>query len=102
MNSRTEIKDEKSNLLSTTGERYAAESQTADASSRRSAERSKKERIVEIRNQINQEASKFKSNLINIISQKPIPRIISQKKDEVAQSSNIKSTIVRIISEILV
>lgn len=95
-NLRSDGKDEKSNLLASKGERYNSQSQAADASSSRIAERSK-ERILEIRNQINKEAAKIKSNLISVISQKPIPRNIA-KKEEVAHNGHIKSTIVSIIA----
>jgi hypothetical protein len=94
-NLKLEIKDENTTLLSTKGERNTI---TADASSIRSAEQSKG-RIAEIRNQINQEAAKIKSQLINAISQKPIPKNTAQKKEEIAQNS-IKSTIVSVISVI--
>lgn len=91
-NQRSEGKDESSNLISSKGRNYSAEG--SDRSAFLSAERTK-DKIQEIKSQIKDEAAKMKSNLINVISNKPLHRSFNQKKEEVLVNPTLKSNIVR-------
>ena len=91
-NQGSDNKDEKSTLLSK-GEKNHLDSQREKALSDMSQNRTSN-KVDEMRNQIKDEAAKLKSNLINIISSKPIPGNQSKKKDEILVNPIIKSSIV--------
>lgn len=94
-NQRSEVNNEKSNLISSKVTNYSIEGTNGSSGEKT------KGRFLEIRNHIKEEAAKLKLSLINVVSKKPIPRNNPQKKDEILVNPMIKSTIVRISVNLL-